>query len=969
MKLRGQIGSIEGSSQPLILLDNVEIPSIQLINPDDIESISVLKDAASASIYGAKAAFGVILITSKKGAKEDSFSVNYSSNFSWQNPTKNIRMAGIEGLEYTVDAQKNRKADMPAGGFWRVSEESLEKIREWDRLYGGKVKNGDPVVYNRDWYYDGTNKYGYRIYDPVEAMINEWTPSQAHNLSVSGKSGKTSYNIGLGYLGQKGLLKPAKHDDFKRYNASVNVSSKLTNFVTVRAGALFSDRNKRYPEAGTTTADPWLYLYRWSRLFPTGVTERGMPLRGPVHETESTYTSNQQHKYYSVNLGTTIQPLKGWDIVFDYTYSNQQNVTNAARPTFDGGEIWYTPIEWKDNNGNRVYVDEQGIPTDVGGIPAYMFSQLRYNDNSYISRNSGMVNNHVINAYSTYDIKLGENKVHNLKIMGGTNIVKSSWESNFSKKTDLIDLTNPQFNTAVGAETVSATNNWESQVGFFGRVNYNFADKYLFEANVRYDGTSKFPKDLRWRTFPSFSGGWVVSNEKFMESLYPYFSFAKFRASWGIIGDQTVPNSLYFPKLNSYKTNWLTSDGDQMWGYTTPNLVSRDITWQDIQTLNLGFDFRFFKNELGVSFDWFQRETKNMIIPGESLPETLGTPAPKGNYGNLRTRGWELTVDYNHRFECGLGINIMATLSDATTFITKGADYNIPKEDRLLSNGFSTGRRYGDIYGYVTDRLYQKEDFVYNDAGDIQKVWIIIDGVAKETHMLTGENPVYQTYLEDGKQIVIFSPGDVKYKDLNGDGYITPGKGTIGDPGDRKVIGNSTPRYEYGLRLGADYKGVDLSIFLQGVGKRKIWGSGQLAIPGYNAKEGAMPNAIATDYWREDRINAFYPRAWDLGGSDTGYSMQIQSKYLLNMAYMRIKNITVGYSLPIEILKKVYLSKARIYVSLENFFTFDKLRGLPIDPEAISGYSMFNSSNYNLGRTGTGAPLFKSASVGLQLTF
>lgn len=291
-----------------------------------------------------------------------------------------------------------------------------------------------------------------------------------------------------------------------------------------------------------------------------------------------------------------------------------------------------------------------------------------------------------------------------------------------------------------------------------------------------------------------------------------------------------------------------------------------------------------------------------------------------------------------------------------------------PNANRKLSNGYSTGRRFGDIYGYVTDRLYQKDDFVYNDDGSIKKTTIIIDGVAKETHMLKGENPIYQTYLEDGKGVVIFSPGDVKYKDLNGDGYITPGDGTVGNPGDRKVIGNTTPRYEYGIRLGADYKGVDFSIFMQGIGKREIWGSGQLAIPGYFAKEGAMADAIAKDYWREDRPNAFYPRAWDNGGSDTSYSMQVQSKYLLDMSYLRIKNITIGYSFPEFLLKKVYLNKARLYLSLENFFTFDNLRGLPIDPEAISGYSMF-SSNYNLGRTGTGAPVFKSASFGVQLTF
>lgn len=392
-----------------------------------------------------------------------------------------------------------------------------------------------------------------------------------------------------------------------------------------------------------------------------------------------------------------------------------------------------------------------------------------------------------------------------------------------------------------------------------------------------------------------------------------------------------------------------------------------DITWQRIETLDVGADLRFWKNQIGITFDWFQRDTKNMIIPGEDLPATLGDTAPRGNYGSLRTRGWEIALDFGFRFDNGLGINGMATLSDAITDITKGADWATPWENRLLSNAYSTGRRYGDIYGFVTDRLFQKDDFVYNAAGEIEKITVIYKGTARTTYRQSGKHPVYQVHYENSDK-VIFAPGDVKFVDVDGDGYITPGDGTNGNPGDQVVIGNSTPRYEYGFRLGADWKGFDVSVFLQGIGKRKIWGSGQLAIPGYFAKEGALPKTFTKDYWTEDNTDAFYPRAWNLNGANTGFGMQKQSKYLLNMAYLRVKNITLGYSMPTSILSKVKITKARVYVSLENFFTFDKLRGLPIDPEAISGYSMF-SSNYNMGRTGTGTPVFKSVSFGVQLSF
>lgn len=303
IKIRGQIGSISGNNTPLILLDNVEIPSIQMVNPNDVQSISVLKDAASSSIYGSKAAFGVILITTKSGAQTDKFEVSYSNNFSWQDPAKSIEIGGIEALQYTLDAQINRGEPMPAGGFWRISPESLEKAIEWQKQYGGKVKWNEPVVYGRDWYYDGKDKYGYRLYDAAKAMVRNWAPTMSHNLSVNGKSGKTSYNIGLGYLDQSGMSKTAKKDDFKRYNASVSVTSELNKYLTVRASSIYSDRNKRYPGIGNTSADPWLYMYRWSPLFPMGVTEHGNPLKEPSYEMAASNTDNLQNKYYNVNLG------------------------------------------------------------------------------------------------------------------------------------------------------------------------------------------------------------------------------------------------------------------------------------------------------------------------------------------------------------------------------------------------------------------------------------------------------------------------------------------------------------------------------------------------------------------------------------------------------------------------------------------------------------------------------------------
>lgn len=970
MKIRGQIGSIAGSSNPLILVDNVEIPSIQMINPNDIESISVLKDAAASSIYGSKAAFGVILITTKKGASTEKTEITYSTNLSWQKPFKEIEIAGVDGLEYTLEAHKNMKASGPAGGFWRINDESFEKIKEWQDKYGSSINYNDPVVYGRDWIYDGKDKYGYRVYDPVEAMIKNSAFSQNHNISLNGKRNDTSYNLSFGYLGQEGMMKPAKDDNFDRFTGNMNLSTKITEFLTVRGGAMFSDATKKYPNSSTGfVADPWLYLYRWSRLFPTGVLEDGEEIRDPYFDTKNAHTAVDRKKYTNLNLGTTLDLTDNWDVNLDYAFSTQFNQETASRPTFSGREPWYTPVLLNDENGNQIYVDENGNPTDTGGMPAYCFPYVNYvtQDKTYFNKYSFTSDKHTVNAITNYYLNLVDK--HQFKFMLGTNIVSYKWNSHWSKKTDLIDNNNPQFNFAVGTETVGGNANWDSQLGYFGRVNYSFMDKYLLEANLRYDATSKFPAHLRWRWYPSFSGGWVITNESFMQELDPVLSFAKIRGSWGSIGDQSVPNSLYLATMAINKNAWLSGNGEQFFQLGTPNPISAGISWQDIESLNIGLDLRFFKNKMGLVFEWYRRDTKNMIIPGESLPATYGASAPQGNYGNLQTKGWEISADFNHRFENGIGITMNANIADAVTHITKGADWNTPYGNRLLSNDYATGMRYGDIYGYVTDRLYQKEDFVYDSEGNIQQTTIIWEGTAKVTNMQAGNNPVYQTYFEDGNQVLLVSPGDVKFVDVNGDGYITPGKNTFGDPGDQVVIGNSTPRYEFGIRMGADYKGFDASLFFQGVGKRSIWGTGQLAIPGFHVKDGAMPQAIAGNFWKEDRTNAFYPRAWNLSGANEGFVMRKQTRYMLNMAYLKLKNITFGYTLPKSVLQNIYLSNARIYVSLENFVTFDNLRGLPIDPEAISGYSMLQSGgNYNLGRTGTSNPTFKSASIGVQIS-
>jgi hypothetical protein len=443
----------------------------------------------------------------------------------------------------------------------------------------------------------------------------------------------------------------------------------------------------------------------------------------------------------------------------------------------------------------------------------------------------------------------------------------------------------------------------------------------------------------------------------------------KFRASWGSIGDQSVPSGLYISTLPSGQSTWIGGGGARVNFTGTPTAVSSDIQWQDIITKNIGVDVGLLKNKINLSFDVFERTTANMIVPQEGVPLTFGAGAPLGNYGSLKTKGWELTLDFNHKFDNGIGINFRGNISDAKSILS-----SYGSGTQVTSN--YNGKVIGEIWGYRTDRLYQKEDFELDANGKLQLITLTATESSlhanKQAYKLNtgtdGKKPIYQPFLQNSSTFR-FGPGDVKFRDLNGDGEISNGKGTLADHGDLEVIGNSTPRYEYGFRVGADYKGFDFSVFFQGVGSRQIWGEGFLAIPGFNSADGAMPEAIASNYWTPDNTGAFYPAAYNNGGSGTTNNMQVQDRYLLNMAYLRLKNLTVGYTLPQTLIKKAMINSFRVYVGFENLVTWDHLGDLPIDPESISGYSMWNTSNYNLGRTGTGIPAFKSASFGIQLNF
>ena len=433
-----------------------------------------------------------------------------------------------------------------------------------------------------------------------------------------------------------------------------------------------------------------------------------------------------------------------------------------------------------------------------------------------------------------------------------------------------------------------------------------------------------------------------------MDWAKPALSNLKLRGSWGTIGNQDVAANSFISTMASASSGWVVGGKEQL-SLNPATVVSPSLTWERVSTLDFGLDMRFFKNELGLTFDYYHRVTSDMHTAGEALPSTFGAASPKVNFGELTANGWELAVDYNHRFANGLGITARASISHVKERITK---WN--KNDRDV-DGYYEGKTLGEIWGYESDRLFQVSDFDVTTDANGNKVYTLKQGIPS------------QALYESGS--FKFQPGDMKFKDLDGDGKITYGKNTVEDHGDQKVIGNSLPNYEYSFTLGANWKGFDISTFFQGVGKRDYWAYGQVAIPcgGSGYTEALYSHQL--DYWTETNTNAFYPRPFNNAWVSAGNSFQVQSRYLCNMAYLRCKNITVGYTLPKAWVAKATLENVRIYFSGENLFEFDNVH-LPVDPETTQ-YKQASNGNWlngvwSFGRT---YPYSRTISFGMQVTF
>ncbi len=946
IRIRSNYSSLgQGSAAPLILLDNVEVPSLSYVNPNDIESISTLKDASSTAIYGARAANGAILITTKKGSKDGKTRVSYTSNFSWATKTK-VPVTSRPDLELDYSwKQRNGLAlglgNTPTNEFSQIgpvyyNPEMIQEVKKYYDQYGYGNQFGREMVEGRDFVKRPAGGfYFYRGWDLENMYYKKWTPQQTHNISVTGGNEKVKYSISAGLLDQKGIMKLFE-DKYQRLNAAGNVSLDVNKYITLRSGFMFTKKQQETPFSyNGTSYDAMYYMYRWFSIYPEG-TYKGYETRSAAGELAAARQNPtvEESWYNRLNLGATVNIMKGLTANFDFTY----NYTHYTSKTVGG---YVTGI-----NTFNTY--------PAGSDLDYWYQTYTTSARDYVQMESDDNKRNAYNGNIQYENKFGK---HNFKLLVGTNVEDAEYVYQNAKKMGVIDFNFPELNLSTGDPTVGSSHTWWSVFGVFGRLNYDYDNKYILELDYRRDGTSKFREGKRWGSYPSGSAAWRVSEEPFWNSIKPYVSSFKLRGSYGVVGNQDVPSSLYYPTISVSTPTaggnyWLRSGNFVSYVSSAPGLINPDLTWESIATLDFGLDTRFYRDKFGLTFDWYNKLTTDAITPGEVIPSSIGASAPRRNYGEISTKGIEVELNFNHIFANGLGINLSAQYFDYKSVVQKYP----AAADPLYNAAYYEGKVLGDIWGYKVERLFQKEDFVWEN-GKI-KTQVLANG--KTVNVLANLMPEYQELYQSGN--FRFSPGDVMYKDLNGDGKITYGTNTIGDPGDRTIIGNTQPRHQYGFRIGANWKGFDFDIFFQGVGKRNVWATGNMVLPGFTGSESNFSHTL--DYWTEDNTDAFYPRPLDYGQA-AQWNYQINDRYLLNLSYLRCKTLNIGYTLPEKLTKKAMIDKVRVYFSGENLFEWDNLGGVAIDPE-LDWTTVTSNDGRSFGRS---YPYRRSLSFGVQIDF
>lgn len=911
INIRGTGTISSGSSgSPLILIDGME-GDINLLNPQDIDNVSVLKDAAASAIYGSRAPFGVILITTKSG-KAGKTTINYNNSFRFNTPvfTPNI-MNSWEYVNYFNDVER-----YSSGGLYFTDHaDYLDKVYSY---YSGAsdefMSYTSPVSVNGKAYQRYTSPYANVNW--AEEYYSKWAMSQEHNLSASGGTEKLTYYISTNYLTQDGFMKHGT-DYIDRYTITGKIGAQITDYAKVDYSSRWIRRD-----------------YNRAKAMNGGFYDNMMRRAAPIYPVKDPNGYYSEYSYITAledggrrqeqddnivqQLKLTISPTKNWSIMAEMNVKIDNNWTHEysfpvyAHAADDPSALF---ISGEFNNGDVSYVYEESYR------------------GTYLNPN----------IYSNYNLSFGKN---NFNTTVGTQIEQFVMRNLTAGGSGLVSEKTPVLNMATlfGDSPNGIIQDW-STVGFFGRISYDYDERYLLEINARYDGSSRFRRDKRWVLSPSVSAGWNITKENFWEDMLAYVQVLKPRISYGQLANQNTSD--YYPTyrtLDVYMnaSDWLIN-GAKPNTAAFPGLITTLLTWEKVRTFNVGLDFGVLNNRLSGSFDYYQRTTLDMMGPGIKLPATLGTYVPSTNNTDLKTSGWELTVSWRDKirdFTYGARFNLSDDRTKILRYPNEAGEINYQNFNALIP-----GEYMGNIYGLVTK------------------------GVARDAD----EMAAHLASLPNGGQDAIGSEwqaGDMMYEDINGDGKVSMGS-TINDLQDLKLIGNTTPRFRTGITIDMGWKEFDFSMFWQGVLKRDYYfspvggaGAGAKSAVFWGATSGNIHESLFfkehLDYWRDDtselgaNYDSYFGRPLFYGSNRNRY---VQTRFLQNAAYLRLKNVQIGYSLPKKWLYTVKIEKLRIFFSGENLLTFTQLSSV-LDPESLDVGKMKSGGSY---------PLSKTFSVGLSV--
>lgn len=902
---------------PLILIDGME-GSLDALNPNDIENISVLKDAAASSIYGSRAPFGVILVTTKSGTSGKA-KIQYSGSFRFNQPLTPMQMMDSwEFINYTNDVER-----YTSPGSQRYSDDFVEQAYEYytgqrdNPFYENKWK-GDSRIWG-----DGAGSDGRSVFANVnwrDELYKKTAFAHEHNVTLTGGKEKVNYYVSGNFLDQSGFLKYG-NDKYDRFSLMGKINAQMFKWLNLQ----YTGRWIRTDYSRPTIVDNGFYEKVIRRLpavnpkyDPNGYIAADYNY---IEHLSNGGRRKEQNDAFTNQVKLTITPLEGWNIMGEFNSRVNNDWTHQDRK----------PVYAHDAD------DLEGLSSETTHVA---FDSPDHSSVYEYSYRSTYLN---YNVYTDYNFTVADK--NDFKVMLGFQAEDFKYRNLNASRDDMtledlpvLNLTNSTKTYGMGSEYQK----WRT-VGFFGRINYNFDSRYLVEVNLRYDGTSRFRSKSRWVWSPSFSLGWNLDREAFWEPIASWWNAMKIRASYGQLANQNTNN--WYPTyrtvdVKAQDSNWLVN-GLKPTTSAFPALIYPALTWEKIRTTNLGVDFGFFSNRLNGSFDYFWRDNSDMVGPATTYPAVFGATVPKQNNLAMRTFGWELTIgwqDVVSDFHYSVKFNV----SDDQTKITK---YPNPEKkiDYQNMNTYIADVLTGNIYGFTTHGIAQTDEEM--------QAWL-----AHTNQDQIGSN---------------WQAGDIMYVDINHDGKITKGT-TLDDLGDLKVIGNNTPRFRFGLNLYGEWKGIDLTLFFQGVGKRDYYfgpyggqGTAGKGAVFWGATTGGFSESIFLkehlDYWRDENSrlgenrDAYYARPLYY----TNKNREMQTRYLQDASYIRLKNLQVGYTLPKEWTRKFYCEKLRVYFSAENLWTGTKMSKV-IDPESLEVSSMKSGSSY---------PIAKTFSFGLTLDF